>query len=158
MYKKTCECEKRPMKETYKRDLYLSTRRVQEMCSFVVPSTLDSSKETCIYEKRPLSMKRDLYLWKQTSIYEKRPLSKKRDLYLWKETSIYEKRPVKGTYILYMCQTISLQCYRGGTWSIVTKGILVIIKRRLQKFSGKLVFFSKILWKISFLFKNSVKT
>jgi len=61
-----------------------------------------------------------------------------------KETSIYEKWPVKGTCILYMCQTISLQCYRGegGTWSIVTKGILVIIKRRLQKFSEKLAFFS----------------
>jgi len=70
------------------------------------------SKETYIYVERPISMKRDLYLYKET--HEKRPTglktqpwsawccrrdvsgkNVKKDLHLWKETYIYEKIPSK---------------------------------------------------------------
>jgi len=56
------------------------------------------TKETCIYEKRPVSMKRDLYkspsdscesLTKETYICGKRPT---------KETCIYEKRPIQESF------------------------------------------------------------
>jgi len=41
--------------------------------------------------------RRDLYMWKETCICEKRPVYVKRDLYkdMWKETCICEKRPVQ---------------------------------------------------------------
>jgi len=57
-------------------------------------------KETYEYEKRPISVKRDLYMWKNTNkrekipIYDKKPISLKRDLYMWKETYTFGKRPI----------------------------------------------------------------
>jgi len=51
-------------------------------------------KETCIYENKPIYMKRDL----EKRPRKKRPRKKrwcvKRDIHVWKETCIYENRPI----------------------------------------------------------------
>jgi len=73
IWEEICIHEKRPMKESYGNEEWSSKRR--------------------IYEKRPILMRRDLYMWKATHIREKKPTWMKRNLY------VYEKGPTMEIYV-----------------------------------------------------------
>jgi len=69
------------------------------VCGSLLQSTVPGrrimgTKERHITQKRPMSLKRDLYHSKETCITQKRRISLKKDLYHSKETYITQKRPV----------------------------------------------------------------
>ena len=85
-------------KETYPRDL---PKKLTEM-------SRDARELVHICQKRPVHMKRDLYVWKETCMYEKRPTRMKRDPMNKKPTAmnrvarksvhICQKRPTSEAY------------------------------------------------------------
>jgi len=84
----------------------------------------ESGKEINIHEKRPVYVKRDLYIWKVSSIFEKYPVYMKRDQESAKGTNTYEKSPI---YIwdLYVWR----ETYIYATRPTNTKSILIHEKR-----------------------------
>jgi len=95
------------------KDTYICVALILLQSSLVCFSRLHTRRETYIYEKRPIYMKRELYMCSPhpPAII----LVCFSHLHIWKETYIYEKRPMYVKRELYMCSphppAIILVCF-----------------------------------------------